>query len=140
MEWFLNNLLGLVSLVFMIIGFIAGIVTFKERIKSRLDSHDEKLINLKSDLDEKADNLQKDVDTKVERLEKELDEEKQISKANYLKQEENLKEAIEKFNLRLDKIDEVNNSVNVLRTDMASVKTDMEHVKDDLREVRERIK
>jgi chromosome segregation ATPase len=114
MKWLADNFFSLIALVGSILGLIIGFVKMNESMKTKLEEHQKEINELRDD----------------------LDREKEQNKQNYLKQDTKLEEAIAGINNRLEKIDEMNSSINSLKMDIATMKTDMSYVKDDLKELK----
>ena len=72
----------------------------------------------------------------IDELREELEKEKEQNKQNYLKQDSKLEEAIRGFNNRLEKIDEMNNSINSIDKKLATIDNDLQHVKGDVAELK----
>ena len=118
MEWLLNNLIGILTLVGSLTIILVGGIKTKERMKIAQEAQQGEIDNLRED----------------------LNREKEQNKQNYLKQDEKLEAAISSLNSRLDKIDEMNNSINSLKTEIATIKTDISYMKDDLKELKNDVK
>lgn len=118
MKWLLDNLFALISFVIIVIGWAVSLFKSHEKTQNALDRHKELIDELRVD----------------------LDKEKEQNKQNYIKQDEKLEEVIASFNARLDKIDEMNNSINSLKTDIEVIKGDISHIKEDYKELKEDVR
>lgn len=118
MKWLLDNLFALISFVVLVIGWAISLIKSREKTTATLDRHKELIDELRGD----------------------LDKEKEQNKQNYIKQDEKLEEVIASFNARLDKIDEMNNSINSLKTDIEVIKGDISHIKEDYKELKEDVR
>lgn len=114
MTWFIDNIFSIITLVGSILGLIVGFVKLSVNFKSILAKHNEA----------------------IDELREELEKEKEQNKQNYLKQDSKLEAAIRGFNNRLEKIDEMNNSINSIDKKLATIDNDLQHVKGDVAELK----
>lgn len=118
MQWLLDNIIGLIALAGSLLGLLIGFVKMNEKLKNTQVKQQDEIDELRAD----------------------LNKEKEQNKQNYLKQDEKLEMAISALNSRLDKIDEMNNSINSVKMEIATIKTDISYMKEDLKEVKNDVK